>query len=232
MLNAIAVVATAVARTSRQAVAVLAAGVLAACAHGGTKMSVSTGEVARTLVAPSELGGGRATAAPQPSDAFRPIALAELASAIEPRGRSVARSVAATAPRPAELWQGTYEGKTYGQRGALALVLRPADDGTLRGVVAWRAASNAAHARPGSTDPVALVRVAVVSSSQEAGQVVLGLDSYFDPACNCTAHATFRGTLRGDTLTGRFVVEGAATVVSEERGRWRAVRVARSPNPE
>ena len=33
------------------------------------------------------------------------------------------------------------------------------------------------------------------------------------------------GAIRGDTLVGRFSVEGPATVVSEERGSWRAVRV-------
>jgi hypothetical protein len=204
---------TTVTRHARRAVLVLVTGMLAACAHGEVmvRSAATGGEVARTLVSPSALQMNGGT--------FRPIGLHELATVPQ----APVRTVASVASPRGEVWQGTYEGRTYGQRGAIALVLRTASDGALRGVVAWRVAPDA---RPGSSDPLALVRVPVVSSTQEAGQVVLTLDSYFDPACNCTARATFRGALRGDTLTGRFALEGAATVVGEERGRWRAVRVA------
>ncbi len=64
----------------------------------------------------------------------------------------------------------------------------------------------------------------ILSATLDDDRFELRLDSYFDQACRCTASATFRGAIRGDTLSGRFTVSGAATVVGEERGRWRAVR--------
>jgi hypothetical protein len=72
---------------------------------------------------------------------------------------------------------------------------------------------------------VTLVRVPIVWVTRDSARLVLRLDSYFDPACNCTARATFQAVARGDTLVGRFMVDGPATVVVEGRGHWRAVRV-------
>ena len=205
--------------------AVAAASMLAlgACAHGGTVREASAGEVALAPVAP------------QRAPTFAPITLAELAPA-GPAARTTALTrdarplvAPAFAPRAAaravELWQGTYVGRTYGQRGALALALGPSANG-VGGTVAWRVAgAHDAFGRAGD-DAVTLVRVPVVDATRDGDQLVLRLDSFFDPACNCTARATFRGTVRGDTLTGRFTVEGAATLVGEERGLWRAVRAA------
>jgi len=203
---------------------------LGACAHPARYSVAEAGEVALAPVA-----------APRGAT-FAPIALAELGTpnapppaarpaiatpAFAPNGTVTASPAAAHGASDLELWRGTYVGRTYGQRGALALALRPAPNGGVRGVVAWRVAPARAEmfvsTRP--ADSVALVRSAVVAATRDSGQLVLQLDSYFDPACNCTAHATFRGMLRGDTLVGRFRVEGAATVVGEDRGHWRAVRV-------
>ena len=207
--------------------AVAAASVLAlgACVHPRTVRETAAGEVA---LAPA--------AAPQGGPTFAPITLAELAvpgpAMAGPLVRSTAlargvRPLAApafgrAAASSLELWRGTYVGRTYGQRGALALALDPSAHG---GTVAWRA-TGARNAFGRTGDAVTLVRVPVVDATRDGEQLVLRLDSYFDPACNCTARATFRGTVRGDTLAGRFSVEGAATLVGEERGLWRAVRVA------
>lgn len=125
------------------------------------------------------------------------------------------------------LWIGTYEGRTYGQHGALAIRLR-GSGASPAGVVAWRATRPAGEAldrRSAGTERVTLVRASIVRSMRDGERVELALDDYFDPACGCTARATFRGVVRGDTLVGRFHVTGAATMVGEERGRFRAVRV-------
>lgn len=212
----------AAARHSRRLPLALAAAALAACAHGGATVGMPVarmttgGEVERTLVA--------AAAAPGEST-FRPIALDELVTAAAPSRTRVVAAANSDGAR-AEVWRGTYRGHTYGQRGALALVLRPSADGQLRGIVAWRVARPATLGRFGPGAGVELVRVPVVSAARDGEQLVLRLDEYFDPACNCTARATFRGALRGDTLSGRFAVDAAATVVGEDRGRWRAVRAA------
>jgi hypothetical protein len=208
-------------------VAVLAAASLAACASGSVRSSVAEGgEVA---LAPVAAASSRATT-------FAPITLDELGepvATVSTAGRrlamglaapAVASRSAAPAEGAAELWRGTYVGRTYGQKGAIALALRPVWAG-VRGTVAWRVTSAPARLGRTGADTAALVRAPVVSATRDSGQLVLRLDSYFDPSCNCTARATFRGTIRGDTLVGRFSVEGPATVVSEERGYWRAVRV-------
>src|SRR5215210_3303673 len=110
--------------------------VLAACAHPTRHAVVQSGEVA---LAPT------ATAAASRGATFAPIAVAELltSSAASVRTAVSTRSLApsATAASRAgdvELWRGTYVGRTYGQRGALALAFRPEPNGTVRGVVAWR----------------------------------------------------------------------------------------------
>jgi len=216
-------------RRSGAVTAALIALSLAACAHAGAaRQSVAEGgEVALAPVAGSDRGA-----------AYAPITLAELSGRAEVAVRPVvaprtlaAPGLAAPAVRrsePAadgvELWRGTYVGRTYGQQGAVALALRPSATG-VRGTVAWRVTSAGAALGRNGGDAVTLVRVPVVDATRDAGQLVLHLDSYFDPACSCTAQATFRAAVRGDTLVGRFTIDGPATVVGEGRGHWRAVRV-------
>ncbi len=205
-------------RLTSRAASVGVAVALAACAHLAPTALTSTASSGEVAIAPAP------PASAVRVDALRPIALDELLGV---------RTTTVSTDRRVETWYGDYEGRTYGQRGALALVVQP---GGLahgaRGYVAWRVTPRqglAAAADAPAVAPAVLVRSRIASATQQraAGDstpFVLELTDYFDPACNCTARATFRGVQRGDTLVGRFTIAGAATVVGEGRGKWRAVR--------
>jgi len=187
-----------------------------------------SGEVERTgtqRVISSEELTATAAAAPRAFAASRTTSFARSAAGARPTAAPTAGAAGTT------IWRGSYEAGTYARRGALALLLSTSPAGIDGGVVAWRVAPAPAGSlgHAAANDAASLVRAPIVSAARDGDRVVLHVDSFYDAGCNCTARATFRGVVRGDTLSGRFTVDGAATMVSEQRGRWRAVRVTAEP---
>ncbi len=153
------------------------------------------------------------------------------AGGVAPLAEAPARAAAAPAafarwdgPSRQARWEGSYRGGST-QRGTLALRLEQTATGSVAGEVTWQARP-ARGVAPGARHggPVA-VRVPLAEAHVAAERVVLVTDAYFDPACGCTVSSTFTGQVRGDTLSGQFVTQGAATAAGA-RGRWLAVRRA------
>ena len=158
-------------------------------------------------------------------------------------GCSSAPSLPAAAPGPQVSlgqftgeWVGSYRGHTFKRDGPLSILIEPADT---TASVAYRVPVHG-HVRFGgvprnrrdSAFPLsaeerrtALEQTVPVDSARlTANGIVLWLQSYLDPGCNCTVSLTARGALVGDTLVGTYSAETGPTNLAERRGRWRVVR--------
>lgn len=123
------------------------------------------------------------------------------------------------------VWAGTRTGGSRG--GALTLHLRERVAGDLAGELVFGVTPRASTftERAGRAAGPARVTVPIARAWHEAGRLVLDTDAYYDAGCECTVTGTYRGAVRGDTLTGTYVTRGAVTAAGV-RGRWQVVRGA------
>lgn len=139
---------------------------------------------------------------------------------------------AASPPQPAPtrvsatfagVWRGTYRGGVYRRAGSLDITFTDYRSARAGHLVIGTSTSSAATTRrlPNAT------RVPLSTAAADGGAVSFRSELFFDEGCGCTLTLTFVGQAHGDTLVGRFIGESAATVVPENRGRWRAVRQVR-----
>jgi hypothetical protein len=125
-------------------------------------------------------------------------------------------------------WDGTYEADHGFRHGSIDFHLRAGSDTAFGDVLmiprGWdrpvepeeRAGAAARDVRVPRPLTIRFVRVT-------GGEISGELDRYRDPECGCLLRTLFRGSLKGDTLSGRYesLHEGGE---SPATGRWRAVR--------
>jgi len=125
-------------------------------------------------------------------------------------------------------WDGTYEADHGPRQGSIDFHLRAGSDTALgdvlmiprgwdRPVEPWE--RTGAAPRDARVPRPLTIRFVRVTGGEISGE----LDRYRDPECGCLLKTIFRGSLRGDTLSGRYESrhEGGEPPAT---GRWRAVR--------
>ncbi len=125
-------------------------------------------------------------------------------------------------------WQGEYTGRQSGRTGSIFFRLLAGSDTAYGDVVMYPLGTSVSRPPWDATGPVdpnrpraELLRITFVWAEQ--GIVSGRLDPYRDPDCGCLLTTTFRGTLTGDTLSGRFA-SWHEEMAHRTEGTWRAVR--------
>lgn len=117
-------------------------------------------------------------------------------------------------------WSGEYDGGSTGRSGSIVFDLLGGTDTARGDVVMIPRASGTLPTGQGDGAPLEARGSQVISISAlrvARGEVSGTLAPYTDPDCSCTVRTTFTGRLRGDTIDGMFVTQGAGR---EQSGRW------------
>ena len=128
-------------------------------------------------------------------------------------------------------WHGDYSSVESGRRGLISFRLRAGAD-TAEGDVIMQSRPDADPSVPDpsraswdavrTNDEVLSIRFVLVTDDEVSGV----LNPYRDPDCGCTLTTTFRGTLRGNVMEGKFHTEGSGISHMPADGRWRVKRAA------
>lgn len=108
-------------------------------------------------------------------------------------------------------WEGTYEGISSGRSGAVSL-----DLSTGNRVAEGKVLMNSAN----DPNPQALS----ITFMKVGGRELVGkITPYTDPQCSCMVETEFKGTLKGDTISGTFA-SAPQGKPKETAGTWSATR--------
>ena len=127
-------------------------------------------------------------------------------------------------------WHGTYRMDGYDRHGTIAFKLVALEEQASGEVLmipertGWPYTMN--HPDSGHVPPKAEPRTELLTIRfvEAAGGVLSGtMDPYWDPDRQCTAHASFTGTVEGDVASGT-VTSVCENDVKTLRGEWRARR--------
>lgn len=125
-------------------------------------------------------------------------------------------------------WVGEYTGEQSGRNGTILFRLIAAQDSAYGDVlmIAGGKLPQGATA-PESTLPRGTSQLLRIAFVRVNGRHVSGaMEPYMDPACECTVHTTFFGTLRGDQIEGTYVTRFPGG--REQSGSWHVQRRERS----
>jgi hypothetical protein len=127
-------------------------------------------------------------------------------------------------------WEGQYVGRETGRSGSIVFMIQAGKDTAFGDVLmGWETermnhsltaadVASGEHARHSSAPD--LLRVSLV---RVVGGLVEGsLEPYIAPDCACTVTTTFRGTVRGNGITGDFLTTGPYGL--RQTGTWDVTR--------
>lgn len=125
-------------------------------------------------------------------------------------------------------WDGYYEADNLGRHGTIDFHLKAGADTAVGEVIMipgrWGRRAERAEDRLPKPEEVVMPAVLQIQFVQVSGGEVVGqMEPYRDPDCGCMLNTTFRGRLKGDTLSGTYSSlheEGGPPAT----GTWRAVR--------
>lgn len=106
-------------------------------------------------------------------------------------------------------WDGTYESDDGVRRGSIDFHLQAQHDTAFGEAVmipqGWDRPVQARDGRPGEVPNAGIPKPLVIKFVRvENGEVSGEVESYYDPMCDCRKVTIFRGTLKGNTLKGKY----------------------------